>query len=628
VLAALFALQLGVAPMAASAETLPANFRDTVVLRGLDRPTVVRFSPDGRVFVAQKNGEILVYVSPAATTPTVFADLRTEVYDYADLGLLGLALDPGFPQRPYIYALFTYDAPIGGTAPVFNDACGDSTGVGCVVSGRLVRLTASGDKAISEQTLISDQWCQQSTTHSIGTVEFGPDGDLYVSAGDGASGAYADYGQAGNPCGDPPSPAGTNLTPPTAQGGALRAQSARRPDGEPAVLNGTVIRVDPGTGAAAAGNPLTGDPDRQRIVAYGLRNPFRFTLRPGTGELWIGDVGWSTWEEVDRAANPTTEVQNFGWPCYEGDAPQSTYQGIGLDSCSTLADSTVTAPYYTYQHSFPLFPGDSCPVTTGSSISGLAFYTGGTYPGSYDGGLFFSDYSRKCVYFMPRGSNGLPDPSRVQSFITAAAGPVDLQIGPGGDLFYAGYDDGAIHRITYAAPPTLTPLPPPPPPRPRLLLGTTRIGSHHFTSPAGRAIAFSLVATGDGALHSLRIYLDGRDRAHRILVGLYEDRRGRPGRSLGRATLHHARPGAWNQLRLSSPTLRARHHYWLVLIAPHATLSVRYTSTRCRALLSRRSHLRALPAAWTAATTRHACGLSASGWGQPISPVVLQRPSP
>jgi hypothetical protein len=54
--------------------------------------------------------------------------------------------------------------------------------------------------------------------------------------------------------------------------------------------------------------------------------------------------GWSTWEEVDRAPNSTTEVQNFGWPCHEGDAPQSTYQGIGLDSCSMMADSAVTAP--------------------------------------------------------------------------------------------------------------------------------------------------------------------------------------------------------------------------------------------------------------------------------------------
>ncbi|MBV9717482.1 MAG: PQQ-dependent sugar dehydrogenase [Solirubrobacterales bacterium] len=442
------------APLASPAETLPARFQDTTVRSGLTHPTVVRFSRDGRVFVAQKNGEIFVYDSLTDTTPTLFADLRTEVDDYWDRGLLGLALDPHFPQRPYVYALFTYDAPIGGTAPVYNDSCSDPNGAGCVVSGRLVRLTASGDHSISEQTLIKDQWCQQFPSHSIGALEFGPGGNLYVSGGEGASFYYADYGQTNNACGDPPSPAGTGLKPPAAEGGSLRAQSARRPAGEPTLLSGAVLRVDPATGDAVAGNPLTGDANRRRIVAYGLRNPFRFTLRPGTADLWIGDVGWDTWEEIDRAPSPTTKVQNFGWPCYEGAAPQSAYQNLHLNSCSTLASTSVTAPYYTYKHYKALFSGDKCP-TTSSAISGLAFYTHGAYPSSYDGGLFFADYSRKCIYFIPKGSNGLPDPSRVESFVTGAPGPVDLEIGPGGDLFYPGYDDGTIHRITYRSGPPL-----------------------------------------------------------------------------------------------------------------------------------------------------------------------------
>ena len=611
---------------ASAAETLPAKFQDTTVLSGLTHPTVVRFSPDGRVFVAQKNGQILVYDSLADPTPTVFADLRTEVDDYWDRGLLGLALDPGFPQRPYVYALLTYDAPIGGTAPVFNDACSDPNGAGCVVSGRLVRLTASGDKSISEQALISNQWCQQFPSHSIGTLEFGPDGDLYVSAGDGASFNYADYGQTGNPCGDPPGAVGADLTAPAAQGGALRSQSVRRPSGQPTVLNGAVLRVDPATGDAAAGNPLTGDANRQRIVAYGLRNPFRFTFRPGTDELWIGDVGWNTWEEVDRAPTPTTTVENFGWPCYEGAGPQSGYQNLNLDSCSTLTGSSVTAPYYTYKHGQVLFTGDTCPAGNGSSISGLAFYPGGSYPHSYDGGLFFADYSRKCVYFMPKGANGLPDPSKVQSFITGAPGPVDLRIGPGGDLYYPGYDDGTIHRITYAAPvaaatPTLAappsppPAPPSPPPVPRLLFGTTKVGSHRFLSPGGRALAFSLIVGRGGTLQSLRLYLDRRDKARRILVGLYGDKRGLPGRLLARATLSNAHPGAWNQFWLRVSGLRPRKRYWLAVLAPNATIGLRYANTHCRMVVTRRARLRTLPGAWTATTTQHACGLSASGRG-------------
>ena len=81
------------------AQTLPAGFRDSVVFSGLSLPTAVAFSPDGRVFVAEKSGLIKVFASLTATTPTLFADLSTKVYNYWDRGLLGLALDPGFPDQ-------------------------------------------------------------------------------------------------------------------------------------------------------------------------------------------------------------------------------------------------------------------------------------------------------------------------------------------------------------------------------------------------------------------------------------------------------------------------------------------------------------------------------------------------
>ena len=61
------------------------------------------------------------------------------------------------------------------------------------------------------------------------------------------------------------------------------------------------------------------DANARRIIAHGLRNPFRMTIRPGTNEVWVGDVGWNTWEEINRIADPLGTVENFGWPCYEGD---------------------------------------------------------------------------------------------------------------------------------------------------------------------------------------------------------------------------------------------------------------------------------------------------------------------
>ncbi len=97
--------------------TLPSGFQQTIVFAASTSPTNVEFSKDGRVFVAEKSGLIKVFDNLSDTTPTIFADLRTKVYNGWDRGLLGLALDPNFPTNPYVYVLYTYDAPIGGTAP-------------------------------------------------------------------------------------------------------------------------------------------------------------------------------------------------------------------------------------------------------------------------------------------------------------------------------------------------------------------------------------------------------------------------------------------------------------------------------------------------------------------------------
>ena len=118
--AALLATALAAGPAAAGAATLP-GFKESVVFSGLDSPTALRFSPDGRVFVAEKSGLIDVFDSVHDTTPTVFADLRTEVYNYWDRGLLGIELDPQFPAKPYVYALYSYDAEIGGQAPLWGE---------------------------------------------------------------------------------------------------------------------------------------------------------------------------------------------------------------------------------------------------------------------------------------------------------------------------------------------------------------------------------------------------------------------------------------------------------------------------------------------------------------------------
>lgn len=447
------------------AATVPEGFVETTVWSGLTNPTSIEFSSDGRVFVAEKRGIIKVFDGLDDPTATIFADLRTNVYNFWDRGLLGMALAPGFPADPYVYVLYTYDAMPGGVAPRWgtagasDDPCPSPPGAttdGCVVTGRLSRLEAAGNAMTgAEQPLITD-WCQQYPSHSVGSLAFGPDGALYVSGGDGASFTFADYGQRGdpvNPCGDPPGAPGTALTPPTAQGGALRSQDLRTTT-DPTSLDGAILRVVPSTGVGAAGNPhaASSDLNARRIIADGLRNPFRIAFRPGTDELWVGDVGWNTHEEINLISDVNDGThRNFGWPCYEGVSRQAGYDALNLSICETLYNTSgaVRSPMFSYPHASQVVAGESC-QPGGSSISGFAFYEGGAYPAAYDGAAFFSDYSRKCIWAMLPDANGVPDPDTIQTFVAAAHDPVDLAIGPGGDLFFVDFA-GAVRRISYVA---------------------------------------------------------------------------------------------------------------------------------------------------------------------------------
>jgi glucose/arabinose dehydrogenase len=621
-----------IAAAGASAATLPAGFQEQTVFSGLTNPTAVDFSSDGRVFVAEKSGLIKVFDGVGDTTPTTFADLRTNVHNFWDRGLLGMELAPNFPADPHVYVLYTHDAAIGGTAPRWGTVGGTSDGCptppgptddGCVVSGRLSRLTASGNTMTGPEQVLIEDWCQQYPSHSVGDLKFGADGALYVSAGDGASFLFSDYGQAGspkNPCGDPSVPVGGTQTPPTAEGGALRSQDVRtggssggspggtyilRPNADipsaedgwnigggtlawdalndsvsqpadvpveqflydwtpgkttevalttqalggatpsggrawfygnvapgaavkvevlwggsvrgtttvdggtdgagydwrsipvtppdqasvddlrlrftitkvadqgsnmfaayfelntsgapvgtdPTGLDGTVLRVDPATGAGLPGNPMASspDPNARRIVGYGLRNPFRFAIRPGTNELWIGDVGWNDWEEVNRLTTPAdSTADNFGWPCYEGNGRQFGYDSADLNLCESLyAAPSVVSPYFTWSHTGKVVSGETCP-TGSSSISGADFYTGGPYPDSYDGTMFFADYSRDCIWAM-KAQGGLPSPSQVVTFAAGADNPVSVDVGPDGAVYYADFDGGTVRRIYYAA---------------------------------------------------------------------------------------------------------------------------------------------------------------------------------
>ena len=243
------------------------------------------------------------------------------MHDFWDRGLLGLAIDPQFPTRPYVHVLYTYDHVLGSSnpSPCWGDGCPNPPGAteqGCVVSGRLSRLTAdsTGRRMVpgSERVVIQD-WCQQFPSHSVGDLAFGPDGALYVGGGDGASFNYLDHGQTGNPCGDPwvaPASATTRGRP------ALPGPAQLRRPGHP----------------GRHGHPHHHPTRHQRGLA---------------GRRRLG-----TWEEINRIL-PGGAVEDFGWPCSEGDQQQPGYHDANLAICNSLASSQVTRPVYRWQHGGP-----------------------------------------------------------------------------------------------------------------------------------------------------------------------------------------------------------------------------------------------------------------------------------
>ena len=272
-------LPVAATPVAAAGATVPAGFADETVWADLDHPMAIAFAPDGKIFVAEKRGTIRVYDSLSDQTPTIFADLsveRRQLLGPRDDGARRSTRTTRRATRTSTSCTRTTTssatrpghragrraASTRGTRSARTRRSGRPTAASS--PGRLSRLqsnlAANPAMTGSEDVLIED-WCQQFPSHSQGALMFGPEGALYVSGGDGASfnSGAPDYGQLGgslpgtptpvNPCDDPPGGIDGSMTPPSAEGGALRSQDIRT-SGDPTGLDGTILRVDPDTGDA------------------------------------------------------------------------------------------------------------------------------------------------------------------------------------------------------------------------------------------------------------------------------------------------------------------------------------------------------------------------------------------
>jgi glucose/arabinose dehydrogenase len=125
-------------------------------------PVAVRFAGDGTVFVAEKRGTVQRFANLDDVTPEQVVDVRTATHDFWDRGLIGLAVDPGYPSRPYVYVSYAYDE-----GNRWRDGCPDppgATGDGCVVGGRISRVNVN----TRQETVLVEDFCQQFPSHSVG----------------------------------------------------------------------------------------------------------------------------------------------------------------------------------------------------------------------------------------------------------------------------------------------------------------------------------------------------------------------------------------------------------------------------------------------------------------------------
>jgi glucose/arabinose dehydrogenase len=378
---------------AAHAATLPNGFTESRVATGLSNPTAMALAPDGRIFVCLQGGQLRV-IKNGALLPTPF--LTVTVNSSGERGLLGVTFDPQFASNGFVYVYYTATSP--------------------TIHNRVSRFTANGDVAVagSELALLDLNNLSSATNHNGGAMHFGPDGKLYVAVGENANSA--------------------------------NSQTLSN-------LLGKILRLN-ANGSIPSDNPFfnTATGQNRAIWALGLRNPFTFAFQPGSGRMFINDVGQNTTEEI----NDGIAGSNYGWPDSEGPTPNPDHRG----------------PIFFYGH------GSS--GTTGCAITGGAFYNPDTeqFPSSYLGRYFFADFCSGWIRLFN------PASGTASGFATGIPSPVDLLVAPDGSLLYLERGSGSVWKVEFTA------------------NQAPAITSHpsDVTVTAGRPASFSVSASGTAPL--------------------------------------------------------------------------------------------------------------------------------
>src|SRR5467141_4938203 len=267
----------------------PGNGRNPMVIlnpvqTGVAAPVALAFASDGRVFYAELATGSIRIIKGGAILPAAFITLPN-TNNLGERGLLGLALDPGFPASPYVYAYQTYD-----------DAANAST------YNRIVRIQANGDTAVSYSVILRMPPLSGATNHNGGVIAFGPDGKLWAVVGENAD--------------------------------VARAQ-------DPLSLLGKVLRMNT-DGSAPSDNPFFGNPAwESRVYSYGHRNMFGLDWHPLTKVAYVTENGPTCNDEVNRLS----PGGNFGWgPSQTCATPPSSPTNTNRDGPSPILPVAYWTP--------------------------------------------------------------------------------------------------------------------------------------------------------------------------------------------------------------------------------------------------------------------------------------------
>jgi glucose/arabinose dehydrogenase len=376
---------------------LPAGFRLVTEPSGQAQYDFTDFAvmPDGSKFTTGKSGKVAWVSADQSVVRTI---TKLPAFGSMDVGLISVQPAPDYTSSGNLYFLYPY---INADGHKYN---------------RIARYTVddvSNPTAFSGEKVILDKINQDYPYHGAGTVIPNADGTFYAGFGD--EGSFV-----------------------SAQPESLRAQDLSDPHGK-------IFRFD-AQGRGLPSNPFyePANPSswRSRVFAYGLRNPTRFSVDARTGHLYIGDVGWQLWEEVNVAVGG----ENFGWPCYEG-ANIKTAGFLNMAACKTMYASGIRhdTPLYSWPHN-----------GAGAASIGGMFYTGVSYPAVYRGKYFWADYAQGVLRIIGTDMNDKVT-SAGALFASGVGAPVAIHPMLNGDLAYADILSGSIKRLRYESgnrPPT------------------------------------------------------------------------------------------------------------------------------------------------------------------------------